>query len=124
VLSTRRPDAAVFGAHLSTNLQARFIGRLEMRRAAKEKSRPTDVEAATLLGEGDFLAAGRSGDVRFQAAYINDLDLHMALSRLRKQRPILLAQPIDGRVKLEQKSSKQPAQKQQFSFVEGQVSAA
>ncbi len=124
VLSTRRPEAAVFGPHLSTNLQARFIGKLDIRKAVEGKSRLTGVEATTLLGEGDFLAAGRSGDVRFQAAYINDYDLHMSLSRLRKHRPILLAQPIDRRVKLEQESSKHFAQKQQFSFADGMVSVA
>ena len=48
----------------------------------------------------------------------------MSLSRLRKERPILVARPIDSRVKLEQKSSKQLSQKQQYSFVDGLVAAA
>jgi S-DNA-T family DNA segregation ATPase FtsK/SpoIIIE len=123
VLSTRRPDASVFGPHLASNLQARFIGRLDMHKATEVKTQPTEVEATTLLGEGDFLAAGSSRGVRFQAAYIDDYDLHMGLSRLYQKRPILLAQPLNNREKLEQTSKKKPVQTQQFSFVEGLVSA-
>jgi len=123
VLSTRRPDASVFGPHLATNLQARFIGRLDMHKATEEKTRPNEVEATTLLGEGDFLAIGSSRRARFQAAYIGDYDLHMSLSRLYEKRPILLARPLNNRVKLKQKSKKNPAQAQQFSFVDGLVSA-
>ena len=123
VLSTRRPDAPVFGPHLATNLQARFIGRLDIHKATEEKTQPTEVEATTLLGEGDFLAAGSSRRVRFQAAYIDDYDLHMGLSRLYQKRPILLARPLNNRVKLKQKSKNNPAQAQQFSFVDGLVSA-
>jgi S-DNA-T family DNA segregation ATPase FtsK/SpoIIIE len=122
VLSTRRPDASVFGPHLTTNLQARFIGRLDMHKASEEKTRPHEVEATTLLGEGDFLTASNSRRIRFQAAYINDYDLHMCLSRLYQKRPILLARPLNNLVKLKQKSKNNPSQAQQFSFVDEVVS--
>ena len=116
VLSTRRPDAPIFSPYLATNLQARFIGRLDMHKATEEKTQPTDLEATTLLGEGDFLAAGSSRCVRFQAAYIDDHDLHIGLSRRYQKRPILLARPLNRHVKLERESKHNPVQTQQFSF--------
>lgn len=124
VLSTRRADADVFGPHLMTNLQAQFIGKLEIGKATEQKTRPAEVEATTLLGEGDFLAADDSRGLRFQAAYVDNYDLHMSLSRLYQQRPILLAQPLDRRVKLEQKNGQNHAQEQQFSFIDDVVSVS
>ena len=118
VLSTRRPDADVFGPNLATNLQARFVGRFDMPELSAEKSAPIELEASTLLGEGDFLAQERSQTVRFQAAYINDYDLHMCLSRLYQVRPILLAQPLSKRVKLEPNSTASKVPSLQFSFDE------
>ncbi len=124
VLSTRRPDAAVFDAHLSANLQARIVGRLDLRRATEQQSRAAEIEATTLLGEGDFIATGNARPVRFQAAYINDYDLHMGIARLRRERPVLLAQVLDKRVKLEQKTPQPSVAAQQFSFVDGLVSVS
>ena len=93
-------------------------------KATKEKIQPTEVEATTLLGEGDFLAPDNSRRVRFQAAYIDDYDLHMGLSHLYQKRPILLARPLNNRVKLNQKLKENPGKAQQFSFVDGLVSAS
>lgn len=123
VLSTRRLDASVFSPHLTTNLQARFIGRLDMHKAVEEKIQPNEEEATALLGEGDFIATGNSRSVRFQAAYIDDYDLHMSISRLYQKRTILLARPLNSRVKLKQKSRENPVQSQQISFIDGLVSA-
>ena len=123
VLSTRRPEAAVFDSHLTTNLQARFTGRLDMDRATADKADATEVEATTLLGEGDFLAAGSSRSVRFQAAYVNDYDLQLCLSRIYRKRPILLAQPVESRGKLERKPPQSLPYEQRLSFVDGMVLA-
>lgn len=103
VLSTRRPEADVFGTNLKTSIPARFVGRLEMERATENDVTSLDIEATTLLGEGDFLAASGPRGTRFQAAYISDYDLHYSLAQLYRERPILLAQPLDRRVKLGQK---------------------
>ncbi len=121
VLTTRRPNADLFGPHLMTNLQARFVGQLDMDKATDSQAAAVEVEATTLLGEGDFIAADDARSVRFQAAYIDNYDLHMSLAKIYQQRPILLAQPLDRRVKLKQKTKKDHAGKQQFSFLDDLV---
>jgi S-DNA-T family DNA segregation ATPase FtsK/SpoIIIE len=121
VLSTRRPDAESFGPHLMTNLQARFTGQLNLEKATDGQSAAAEVEATTLLGEGDFLAVNDERNLRFQAAYIDNYDLHMSLAKIYRQRPILLAQPLDQRVKLEQKTKNNLAKEQQFAFLDDLV---
>jgi DNA segregation ATPase FtsK/SpoIIIE-like protein len=122
VLSTRRPEAAVFDPLLTANLQARFTGRLNLAKATEEEAAASDVEATTLLGEGDFLAAGSSSrSVRFQAAYINDYDLQLRLTRIYRKRPILLAQPLDRREKPKLQSPQSLQFEPQLPYVDGMV---
>ncbi len=118
VLSTRRPDADVFSQHLLTNLQMRYIGKLEIDKATEHRAKPEEVEATTLLGEGDFISANGSRGHHFQAAYIDDYDLHMSLSKLYYQRPILLAKPMESRVKLEKKAISEEIEEQQYKFLD------
>ena len=123
VLSTRRPDASVIYPHLSNLLQSRYIGRQNIMRTTENETHPTNIEATTLLGKGDFLTADSGCNVRFQAAYIGDSDLHLSLSRRYLRQPILLAQPQNKPLKMGQVSQMSHEQTQQFSFVDGLISA-
>jgi DNA segregation ATPase FtsK/SpoIIIE-like protein len=123
VLSTRRPDADVFSPALTANFQTRFIGKLDLDKATEAQAQPVEVEATTLLGEGDFLSVRGSQGHRFQAAYIGNDELQTSLSRLYRQRPILLAQPLDNQVTFERKSKQDPSSvEEQFSFLDELVS--
>ncbi len=119
VLSTRRPHSDYFSPHLLANLQSRFIGS-GIQGALNPVDEKTTERESSLLGEGDFLTGGLSKSIRFQAAYIDDYDLHMGLSKLYQIRPILLAQPMSTRMELNPANQlSQP--KKQFTFTDGLV---
>lgn len=69
-----------------------------------------------LRGRGDFLAVTGGAHTRFQAAFVDDYDLHLCLERLhRSRRPPLLARPFDPRPRLE--PAQEPAwSRRPFSF--------
>jgi hypothetical protein len=51
-------------------------------------------EAELLLGRGDFLLLQDEGSVYFQAAFIDDYDLHMSLKKLQQTFKVsILARP-------------------------------
>ncbi len=122
VLATRQPDSSHFSPHLLTNLQSRIVGwekETEMSDAIEAAySRTTD-----LLGQGDFLLKGAGNHTRFQAAYIDDYDLHMGLSKLYQKRPILLAHPLSTRVQLHSPSAVDEGTKS-FMLEDGVVKVA
>lgn len=94
VLSTERPESEVIDANLRANLTVRVVGRVANRRAARDASGIENTGAENLLGGGDFLAITAGRQVIFQAAYIDDYDLHMSLGQLqRPPAPTLMAQP-------------------------------
>lgn len=97
IATSRTLDAAVFGPHLLSGIPARVLGRFAEPVDGAQFGFPELVEPAALLGEGDFVAA--SPDLRrFQAAFVDDYDLHMALTALYAPQKRLLAQPRSRRV--------------------------
>ena len=122
VLGTRRPQATFFNPHLLTNLQSHFIGQNNQNLIFLNDNDPT-INSSSLLGEGDFFAHGLTRNIRFQAAYIDDYDLHLGLSNLNRDRPILIAQPLSKRVQLNPPSSIEEPE-QLFTFTNGLVSVS
>ena len=88
ILSATNPNAGELGQILKHNVSLRLTGRT----ASNREQRRLD-DSAYLKGRGDFLAESYGVMMRFQAAYIDDYDLHMALNDLHhRQNIVLLAQ--------------------------------
>ncbi len=121
VLGTSRPQSGQFGPHLLTNLQSHYAGFRNQN--SERQDDDITARAATLLGQGDFLSCGFSPQLRFQAAFIDDYDLHMGLSKLYRKRPILLAQPLSTRKQLNP-SIKPSTLEQHFAFADGIVAVS
>jgi DNA segregation ATPase FtsK/SpoIIIE, S-DNA-T family len=123
VLGTQRPQSTHFTPHLLTNLQARFIG-LGSPDPINTYNEEIVLDSSSLLGQGDFIACGLARQIRFQAAYIDDYDLHMGLSKLHAKRQILLAQPLSMRTQLSPSSAIEEVQQRQFTFADGLVAVS
>lgn len=88
VLSATHPDSGELGRILKHNVSLRLTGRT----ARQREQRRVD-DSTYLNGQGDFLAESYGAKIRFQAAFIDDYDLHMTLEELhRRHNNILLAQ--------------------------------
>lgn len=98
--STRQQDLKAFGPQFLSGMPVRIHGRLSTEPGGGASPAGRDPDAHHLLGEGDFVieTAGRTG--RFQAAFIDDYDLHLALTRLYAPRKRLLALSRQQRVML------------------------
>ncbi len=103
VMATDQPDAPfLMDRTLRVGVSARVVGRLRDVAAARKVAGMALDEAPALYGQGDFLAVVGSDVTYFQAAHINDYDLHLELSKLAAGRqPRLLAQPYSPRPRLE-----------------------
>jgi DNA segregation ATPase FtsK/SpoIIIE-like protein len=103
VLATRRAGAAELDTALTTHLALRLVGQVETTSEAYQASGVRGSQADGLMGLGDFVAILGDERTHFQAAYIGDYDLHLSLSKLYgTQRPRLLAQPFETRLRLPQ----------------------
>lgn len=75
----------------------RFVGRVEDAEQAFYLTGELETGAEYLNGRGDFLAITYGNQIRFQAAYIDDYDLHLTLSDLHRPKGrILLAKQRNG----------------------------
>jgi DNA segregation ATPase FtsK/SpoIIIE-like protein len=78
------------------NVPLRLVGRMVDSDRAFLASGEPDTGAENLNGSGDFFAVSYESITRFQAAYIDDYDLHLTLTEMhRPRRTILLAQPLN-----------------------------
>jgi len=102
VMATDQPGAPfLMDRTLRVGVSARLIGRLGDVAAERKVAGVALDNAPARYGEGDFLAVVGSDVTYFQAAFIGDYDLHLALSKLAAgARPRLLAQPYNPRPKL------------------------
>lgn len=101
LLTTPWPDSDILDTHLKANLPWRIIGKATDSNQAASASGIENSEAEYLLGRGDFLLLKDEKRVYFQAAYIEDYDLHMSLKSLQGSNKIsILAQPFTVRYKL------------------------
>ncbi|MCP4361971.1 MAG: hypothetical protein GY796_28505 [Chloroflexi bacterium] len=95
LMSTERPESSHLSSLMRANLPARLVGRVNDASQAVAAVGKNDSQAKYLLGKGDFLAYINGETTHFQAAYIGDYDLHLALQTLHRQRSRpLLAHPI------------------------------
>jgi hypothetical protein len=75
----------------------RFVGRVGNADQAFYLTGELDTGAENLNGRGDFLAVSYGSQIRFQAAYIDDYDLHLTLSKLHRPKGgVLLARRRNG----------------------------
>lgn len=100
MVSARDIDSQIFSPHLLSALSVRIIGKSIKKSAATLLTTQQTAEPNQLLGEGDFLVREGNRLMRFQAAFIDDYDLHKALSQMYLPRKRLLAKPVSTRVHL------------------------
>lgn len=101
VLTTPSPDSDLLDTHLKASLSQRIVGRATDALQALSASGLENSEAEYLLGQGDFLLVQDDKYVYFQAAYMDDYDLHMSLKKLHRNSKVsILAQPYLVRPKL------------------------
>lgn len=95
-LATDHPESPLLEPILRYGFTAKFIGRtLDAKAAARVAGQPVD-RATLLNGKGDFLVVRNGSQTYFQAAYLNDYDLHFILTEMeRSPAPTLLARPFD-----------------------------
>jgi DNA segregation ATPase FtsK/SpoIIIE-like protein len=76
----------------------RLVGKVDSPQQARAAAGVADSQADYLLGKGDFLAVNRGEILHFQAAYINNYDLHHTIDRLYRQPQRRgVAQPLNVR---------------------------
>ena len=94
VLTTSWPESDLLDTHLKVNLTQRIVGQAADALQARAATGIENSEAELLLGRGDFLLLQDEGAVYFQAAFIDDYDLHMSLKKLHQNFKVsILARP-------------------------------
>lgn len=99
IMTTDQPDAPfLMDRTLRVGISARLIGHMHDPAAARRVAGVALDRAPAVYGRGDFLAVVGNNITYFQAAHINDYDLHLELSKMAtNSRPRLLAQPFSPR---------------------------
>jgi DNA segregation ATPase FtsK/SpoIIIE, S-DNA-T family len=94
VLSVQSVDNPALSNILKANLPVRLVGQVADNNAARNATGVAYSQAEHLLGQGDFLAVADGNVTHFQAAFLDDYELHLLLEQLYARRPPpLLAQP-------------------------------
>ncbi|MFO7538278.1 MAG: FtsK/SpoIIIE domain-containing protein [Chloroflexota bacterium] len=97
VLSVQDAEDPALSNVLKANLPVRLVGQVADANAARTATGMAYSQAEQLLGQGDFLAVAAGQATHFQAAFLDDYELHLVLERLYEQRPPpLLAQPVSA----------------------------
>ena len=92
ILAAAEPNQAPLTHLMRYGAQLRVVGRVSDADHAFLYTGEDSSGAENLNSRGDFLAVSYSQIIRFQSAYIDDYDLHLALSELhRNRRNILIA---------------------------------
>lgn len=116
VMGLREAETAVNDSPIRANLSHRIVGRCLDSRQSQIATGISNAQAEYLLGRGDFLFVHHGESTYFQAAGINDYDLHLTLQRLHRNRPRpLLAQSFSPRPTLDTEESEDVVP-QQFVF--------
>lgn len=114
--STRAADLSAFGPQLLSGIPVRIEGRTAIEPQSAPSLSGRDPDCRQLLGEGDFVFNAPGRTARFQAAFVDDYDLHLALTRLYTPRKRLLALPRQGRVMLPREEEQADEIRTFFSF--------
>jgi DNA segregation ATPase FtsK/SpoIIIE-like protein len=116
VLGATNPDSAALRPLLKNTIPVRLVGQVTNAATARAITGMPDSQAEYLMGQGDFVAVSNGMILPFQAAYINDYDLHLILDKLHRQsQPVMLAQPMTIRPTLAD-TDDEPEQPQSFEF--------
>ena len=122
VMSTESADSPLFEPMLNASITIRIIGRIEDPVAARKLSGAGADQASLLNGEGDFLSVVENTVTYFQAAFIGDYDLHLALSEMQSRpMPRLLARPFDSRPMMASSQDPENHSPRKFSMGNGSV---
>lgn len=124
VMATDRPESPLLDSTIRAAVSTTIIGRLSDPLTAKRLAGIRLDQATLLYGEGDFLSVAGGDVTYFQAAHIGDYDLHLKLGQLLDlDRPRLLAQPFNARLKMAKDKKEKPAVTS-FSMRDGAVDLA
>jgi hypothetical protein len=123
VMATRRPDSVLLDTAYRTNISLRLVGKFEPNDNPRRVAGITVQQSNVLFGAGDFLALSGDTLTYFQAAAIDDYDLHLTLTEMiRPSMPRLLARPFNPRLQQatesDQNGSNQP---QTFTHQNGTI---
>jgi S-DNA-T family DNA segregation ATPase FtsK/SpoIIIE len=122
VMATDRPESPLLDSTIRASICTNIVGHLSDAVTAKRVAGIRLDQATLLYGEGDFLLVGGGEVTYFQAAHIGDYDLHLKLGQLLDpNRPRLLAQPYNGRLKLAKGKPKDDQVAKSFSMRDGSV---
>lgn len=81
---------------MKANVPFQLIGRVSSREHAQRLTQMIDSDAELLNGKGEFLVISGESGYCFQAASINNYELHLVVDKLHRSRPRpLLAQPFE-----------------------------
>ena len=117
VLGASKPDSASLRPLLKNTMPVRLVGRVADASAARAVTGVPDSQAEYLMGQGDFIAVSNGMILPFQAAYINDYDLHLILDKLHRQsQPVMLAQPMMIRPSTDDLDEEIESESQTFEF--------
>jgi S-DNA-T family DNA segregation ATPase FtsK/SpoIIIE len=98
IISCEQPKELVQDNIFRANLPIRLVGETSSELESNLAAGILDSRAEYLLGQGDFLAVAGGGLHHFQAAYVDDYDLHYCLHLIRNHNTkSLLAQPLNIR---------------------------
>lgn len=96
IFSAANPNHPLLSPLLKHNVTLRLVGQVEDAGQARAVTGQPNTQAEYLRGDGDFLAITYGNLVPFQAAYVDDYDLHHKVAELhRSRRPALLAKPVE-----------------------------
>jgi S-DNA-T family DNA segregation ATPase FtsK/SpoIIIE len=96
VMSTQKPQSEQLTAVFKSSIPVRIIGHIADQQTSQSVAGNSDIHPDYLYGEGDFIAITTEGDMHFQAAYIGEYGLHLALDLLHRNRPRpIIAQTVE-----------------------------
>ncbi|MFN8453550.1 MAG: DNA translocase FtsK [Anaerolineae bacterium] len=82
IACTQKPLAASIGSLTRSNFPVRLVGSVASADDAKIAAGIPGTGAERLLGRGDFLLVAKGNVTRFQAAYVNEEEIHQIVSRM------------------------------------------
>jgi hypothetical protein len=106
VLTAQSVDSRGLSTQLLTELPTRLIGRPSNFFPSQTLQLGREDDIDQLLGEGDFLYQQNGRRRRMQGGFISDQELLPKLIEMSRHRAILLAEPIESRLRLEVPKSK------------------
>jgi S-DNA-T family DNA segregation ATPase FtsK/SpoIIIE len=101
---TQKPTAAVVGSLVKANFPLRLVGSVASPEDARVAAGMGGTGAEKLLGRGDFLLVNKGQVVRFQAAWVDEMEIVKRSQEVRQRKAIgeraSLPQPSAGRLQL------------------------